>query len=212
MKIVILLVIVLLICINYKKVESYVVVKCNKETIPNEMYEYQKTCKNDNYGFIPRSLYPDLVKLNNNHSKKLINDFQNNGGDKVFRKIPKKGNVKYIHLIKNGSKQPESANYPIIYKLIKNIKNLENASIACLNKKSKTKVHNKFDKNLFRAHIPLQIPDGKCGICVEKQCRSWKKKDFLLIDENLMHQVWNNSDENRVVLLLDVKQVKFDRS
>ena len=69
----------------------------------------------------------------------------------VAKKIPKKGNVKYIHLIKNGSKQPESATYPIIYKLIKNIKNLENASIACLNKKSKTKVHNKFDKNLFRA-------------------------------------------------------------
>ena len=75
-------------------------------------------------------------------------------------------------------------------------------------------MHDKHNKDLFRAHIPIKLPTNReeCGICVEKQCRAWNKKDFLLIDENLMHQVWNNSDENRVVLLLDVKQVKFDRS
>ena len=70
-------------------------------------------------------------------------------------------------------------------------------------------MHNIHNKDLFRAHIPIILPEnvGECGICVEKECRTWKYDDFLLLDENLMHQVWNNSNTDRIILLIDVKKV-----
>ena len=195
----------------YKKNESYVVINSNKKNIPREINAYQQKSKSDNYGFIPRSLYPEIVNICNKHSKKIIKEFKEQGGDKIFNGIPKKGGCRYIHLIKDNETQSAADQFPLIMKLIRKIPNLKHASLSCLTPKTRTKVHNKHENGLYRAHIPLQIPDGKCGICVEKQCRSWKLHNFLLVDENMMHQVWNNSNQNRVVLLLDVKQVDFKK-
>ena len=211
MKIVLLLLFILF-CLHFKTIESYIVVKCDKNIIPSEMYKYQAKCTSDNYGFIPRSLYPEIVNISNKHSKKIIKEFKKSGGDKAFEHIKKQGNCRYIHLIKNGKQQPDAKKYPLIIKLINKIPNLKHASLSCLDPRSRTKVHNKFDNKLYRAHIPLQIPNGKCGICVEKECRSWKLQNFLLVDESMMHQVWNNSNQKRVILLLDVPKVEFNKN
>lgn len=211
--IILILLFLILICLNIpKKSESYVSVDSNKKNIPKKIYKYQKKNLSNEYGFIPRSIYPDIVKLNNNHSKKLIKDFKNNGGDSIFNNIEKDGGCRYFHLIKDGRIQRFSERFPIIMKYILRIPNLKYASISCLDPNTETEVHNKFDRSMYRAHIPLQVPKGNCGICVEKECRTWEERDFLLIDENLMHQVWNYTNERRVVLLLDVEKVNFKKN
>lgn len=210
--ILLLLVLIFLLFMFKKTCESYMIVKCNKTNLPTEIYKYQQQSKNSSYGFIPRSLYPDIVNLNNNYSKDLRNDFKNAGGISLFNDVEKEGGCKYIHLIKDGKIVNNNSKFQTTLNLIKDIKNLRHASISCLEPKTKTDMHNKFDKYLYRAHIPLYIPNKHSGICVEKECRTWKVNDFLLVDESLMHQVWNNSSKYRVILLLDVVKVKFNKN
>jgi hypothetical protein len=207
--IVIIILFIFVLCYFANKKEKYSILSCKKNIIPVEMYKYQKKCKNPKYGFIPRSIYPDIVKLNNDHLKDLRTIFKEEGGVDLFKNIEKEGGCRYIRLIDDGIVVNEQ--FKDIIDLIKDIKNLRNASISCLDPKTKTVVHNNFDNYLYRAHIPLYIPNEKSGICVEKECRTWDIDDFLVVDESLMHQVWNDSSSHRVILLLDVIKVKLTK-
>lgn len=55
----------------------------------------------------------------------------------------------------------------------------------------------------LRLHIPLQVPQ-KCGIRVGSVSQEWKKGIALVLDDSYEHEVWNDSDETRVLLLVDV--------
>ena len=204
---IILILLCIFICCHYNVQESYIVLPINKE-IPSDMRKYQKKNTTKNHGFIPRSLYPDIVSFNDNYSKKIIKEFHRNNGKQIFNVAEYKNGCKYFYIIKDG--KVLSDKFPYLLKKLKNIKNLKNAVFSCLDSNESTTIHNQFDSDLYRVHIPIQIPKNNCGICVENQCRTWKYGSFLLIDENLMHKVWNNSNSDRIVLLLDVKKVKFN--
>lgn len=209
---ILIIILLVLLVFNFNNLESYVILNCNSKNIPKDMIKYQKKCKSNNYGFIPRSLYPDIVNLVNNYSDKLRNEFNNKDGIKIFKYIKPINNCKYFYLIKNGNILNQSNKFPIIIKLIKTIPNVKNASLSCLDPNTKTKIHNNFNNKYYRVHIPMFIPKGKTGICVEKECRTWKYNQFLLVDENLMHQVWNFTNKPRVILLLDVDKVEFNKN
>ena len=118
-----------------------------------------------------------------------------------------KNGCKYFHIIHN--EKVLSNKFPYLLKKLRKIKNLKNVTFSCLESNQSSTIHNQFDSDLFRVHIPIDIPKNNCGICVENQCRTWKYGSFLLVDENLMHKVWNNSNSHRIVLLLDVSKVKI---
>ena len=59
------------------------------------------------------------------------------------------------------------------------------------------------------AHLGLKIPNvkvdsekPKCGIRIEKQWHEWKEGQFLVFDDSYEHEVINDTDECRCVLLL----------
>ena len=57
----------------------------------------------------------------------------------------------------------------------------------------------------LRIHLPLIVPSaGACGIRVGDEERSWEVGKALLFDDAFMHSVWNDSTEDRVVLLADI--------
>jgi aspartyl/asparaginyl beta-hydroxylase (cupin superfamily) len=53
----------------------------------------------------------------------------------------------------------------------------------------------------LRLHISLQVPQ-KCGIRVGPVSQEWKKGIALVLDDSYEHEVWNDSDETRVLPLL----------
>jgi aspartyl/asparaginyl beta-hydroxylase (cupin superfamily) len=57
---------------------------------------------------------------------------------------------------------------------------------------------------VLRAHLPLIVPRGKCGIRVADETRSWEEGRLLVFDDSFDHEVWNDSDETRIVLFLNV--------
>lgn len=187
--------------------ESYIVLSNAK--LPSNIKKYQESKKKFKYGCIPRSIYPGLVKVNNDYSKIIRDEFNEVNGKELFNDIQLNNNIKFLHIIKNNKPKNISKKFPKLMEALANVKRLKNVTFSLLPANTTRHMHNIHNKDLFRAHIPIILPEnvGECGICVEKECRTWEYDDFLLLDENLMHQVWNNSSTDRIILLIDVKKV-----
>jgi aspartyl/asparaginyl beta-hydroxylase (cupin superfamily) len=52
-------------------------------------------------------------------------------------------------------------------------------------------------------HFAVSIPEG-CGIRVANETREWVEGECLLFDYSYRHQAWNESDEQRICLLMDL--------
>ena len=52
-------------------------------------------------------------------------------------------------------------------------------------------------------HIPLIVPP-KCGFRVGTQTREWHPGTALLFDDTIEHEAWNDSAEERVILIFDI--------
>jgi aspartyl/asparaginyl beta-hydroxylase (cupin superfamily) len=52
-------------------------------------------------------------------------------------------------------------------------------------------------------HLPLIVPPG-CGFRVGGETRDWIEGEAFAFDDTIEHEAWNESDEPRVVLILDV--------
>lgn len=80
--------------------------------------------------------------------------------------------------------------------------------------------HSKIDPHVspmnlrWRIHLPLEVPDKSndvddkgmplCGIRVGNQVQTWTKDKALVLDDSYEHEVWNNTDQKRVLLLVDM--------
>lgn len=51
-------------------------------------------------------------------------------------------------------------------------------------------------------HLPLVVPPG-CGFRVGSETRVWKVGEAWAFDDTIEHEAWNDSDEPRVILILD---------
>jgi aspartyl/asparaginyl beta-hydroxylase (cupin superfamily) len=52
-------------------------------------------------------------------------------------------------------------------------------------------------------HLPLIVPPG-CGFRVGGETREWRVGEAFAFDDTIEHEAWNDSDELRAVLILDV--------
>ena len=52
-------------------------------------------------------------------------------------------------------------------------------------------------------HLPLIVPAG-CGFRVGATTREWKVGEAFVFDDTIEHEAWNDSDELRVVLIIDL--------
>lgn len=64
-------------------------------------------------------------------------------------------------------------------------------------------------------HLPLIVPKG-CRFRVGKEVREWEEGKLLIFDDTIEHEAWNDSGEDRVVLIFDIwrpelsEQEKFE--
>lgn len=61
----------------------------------------------------------------------------------------------------------------------------------------------------LRVHLPLIVPDvwseaDKVGVECGGQKRVWEEGKAVVLDDSYVHHVWNNTNEPRVVLLVDI--------
>jgi len=52
------------------------------------------------------------------------------------------------------------------------------------------------------AHLGLVVPESDCHICVADEWHTWETGHIMLFDDSFEHEVINDSDKDRVVLLM----------
>jgi aspartyl/asparaginyl beta-hydroxylase (cupin superfamily) len=91
-------------------------------------------------------------------------------------------------------------------KLLNSIPGFLSAGLSILNANTTIKTHIGDTDAVIRVHLGLKIPEGlpACGIKVGSVEQEWQEgKTFAFCDAH-HHSAWNNSNENRYVLILDV--------
>jgi aspartate beta-hydroxylase len=56
----------------------------------------------------------------------------------------------------------------------------------------------------LRCHLAISAPTGDCAIRVGEQTRRWQEGKCLVFDDFLVHEAWNRTDEERIVLIVDL--------
>jgi aspartyl/asparaginyl beta-hydroxylase (cupin superfamily) len=195
--------------------------------------ENKQKHKNPNKCLININNYPELIDIQNNKTtilNDLINVLNNKWStydDYHNKRIFDSNSNDIIEKLKNTEKYLNSTNTPEwkLYGLILNgkpitdkcqntinllLKNklIINAGFSCLEPGKITDVHSDNNINWYRYQLPLIIPEGDCKFKLQKdnsfEILDWSKP--FIFDDCCLHQVWNNTNKNRYVLIIDIKR------
>jgi beta-hydroxylase len=61
-----------------------------------------------------------------------------------------------------------------------------------------------YSEGVLRGHLGLICPPN-CRMRVEQEVRSWEDGKLLIFDDMMEHEVWNDSDQRRLILIVDIK-------
>jgi ornithine lipid ester-linked acyl 2-hydroxylase len=95
---------------------------------------------------------------------------------------------------------------PATAALLARIPNLQNAFLSILEPGSHIPPHEGLTKGLLTCHLGLIVPRDRdnCRIRIENEVQHWDEGRVMIFDDTRTHEVWNNTDEIRVVLLFHV--------
>jgi beta-hydroxylase len=107
-----------------------------------------------------------------------------------------------IKLEKNCKQAPETA------RLLEAVPYLQTAWFSILSPGYHIPAHRGVSKGIVRAHLGLIIPKEaeKCRMRVGDTINVWRPGEIFVFDDTYEHEVWNDTAEERVILLFD-----FDR-
>lgn len=101
---------------------------------------------------------------------------------------------------------------PITTKLIEQLPEVNIAMFSILEPGSKISPHSGLFKGCIRYHLGLNCPEG-AFIIVDGIKYSWKNGENILFDDTYEHEVKNNSNDLRIILICDVdRKMKDDFS
>ena len=106
-----------------------------------------------------------------------------------------------------GAKMEQNCGYcPATTQIIEQIPGLKTAFFSILLPGKHIPEHRGPYKGVLRCHLALKVPQAadKCGIRVDNEVRHWTEGKTLVFDDSYPHEAWNDTDETRVVLFLDI--------
>lgn len=98
------------------------------------------------------------------------------------------------------------ASCPVTTSLLEQIPGMKTAFFSVLSPRKHIPAHRGIFKGLLRSHLGLIIPGspGDCVMRIENTKICWEEGKSVVFDDTYDHEVWNNTDAVRVVLLIDV--------
>jgi ornithine lipid ester-linked acyl 2-hydroxylase len=90
--------------------------------------------------------------------------------------------------------------------LMREIPGMKTAMISILSPRKHILDHRGPYKGVLRYHLGLIVPKdaASCRIRVGEDYRHWEEGKSMIFDDTFNHEVWNDTDETRVVLFVDV--------
>lgn len=107
---------------------------------------------------------------------------------------------------KNCDRCPQTA------KLIEQVPGMTTAFFSILMPHKHIPEHRGVYRGVLRYHLALKVPQPQdaCRIRVDQQMCTWTEGKSLIFDDRYYHEAWNDSDEIRVVLFMDVlRPIRF---
>jgi aspartyl/asparaginyl beta-hydroxylase (cupin superfamily) len=115
-----------------------------------------------------------------------------------------------IHLLQNGLRVEVNARHcPQTLDAISNMDQPQVpgaspvAMFSLLQPRTRIPAHKGVTNTRLVCHLPLIVPPD-CGFRVGATTREWRVGEALVFDDTIEHEAWNDSDELRVVLILDL--------
>lgn len=116
-----------------------------------------------------------------------------------------------LYLWENGGANEEIAKLcPITYQtIIENVplcritSRAPSIMFSLLKAGAKIPPHTGMLNTRFICHLPLIVPE-KCGFRVGRETREWREGEVMVFDDTVEHEAWNDSDEDRLVLIFDI--------
>jgi len=121
-------------------------------------------------------------------------------------RIAKKNQWKTFVLHGFGTRLEKNAELaPYTTKLLETIPNLQTSWFSILAPGYHIPAHKGVTKGIVRGHLGLIIPKDykKCRIRVGDEINPWQEGSLFVLDDTYDHEVWNETDEERVILLFD---------
>lgn len=97
---------------------------------------------------------------------------------------------------------------PETTRLLETIPGLKTAWFSILSPRYHVPRHKGVTKGLLRCHLGLVVPDEaeKCRMKVGAETFHWEEGQCVVFDDLRRHEVWNDTDQERVVLLIDFER------
>lgn len=133
--------------------------------------------------------------------------FQDVSADQM--KISKGNNWRTFILFGFGEKlEKNCVQAPVTTRLLEAVPNLQTAWFSILGPGYHIPAHRGVSKGIVRAHLGLIIPREaeKCRMRVGDTINVWRPGEIFVFDDTYEHEVWNDTKDERVILLFD-----FDR-
>ncbi len=124
-------------------------------------------------------------------------------------RIAKGNNWRTFILFGFGSKLEKNCRQaPVTAALLAAVPNIQSAWFSILGPGYHIPPHRGVTKGILRAHLGLIIPKQaeRCRMRVGDTINVWRPGEIFVFDDTYEHEVWNDTDEERVILLFD-----FDR-
>jgi aspartate beta-hydroxylase len=77
------------------------------------------------------------------------------------------------------------------------------AFFSRLEPRTRIPAHTGSTNTRLTVHIPLIVPPN-CGFRVGAEVREWRPGTALIFDDTIEHEAWNDSDQQRVILIFDI--------
>jgi aspartyl/asparaginyl beta-hydroxylase (cupin superfamily) len=117
-----------------------------------------------------------------------------------------------VHLLHNGERVEANAQHcPKTLDVLTNMDQPQirggspNAMFSLLAPRTRIPPHTGVANTRLVCHLPLIVPAG-CGFRVGGSTREWRVGEAFVFDDTIEHEAWNDSDELRVVLIIDLWQ------
>ncbi len=172
----------------------------NPPFLPVDQHFPQAKLLRDNWSTIKSELDTVLIDVESIpkfHEVDKLQRFISAKDDKAWRTFILKGFDKWIE--SNCEKMPKTT------ELLKQLPQITTAMFSIIDGGKHIPPHVGFFKTVLRYHLAFIVPeDQPVYIIVGGQRYDWKVGEDVLFDDTYRHEVWNKSDQRRVVLFCDL--------
>ena len=117
-----------------------------------------------------------------------------------------------VHLLRSGERVEANARHcPRTLEVLAKMDQPEiqggspNAMFSLLAPRTRIPPHTGVANTRLVCHLPLIVP-SHCGFRVGATTREWREGEAFVFDDTIEHEAWNDSDELRVVFIIDLWQ------